>query len=155
MAAGSLAGQGLTALNPVPAAAMMASTRSLVSSSVMPGGAVERADDGMFYVVGIVNGARVRFLVDTGANVVVLTDEDARRVGARAMQDHPGGELDTANGAASTAWVKLNRIEVAGRAIADVDAAVPHGNLKVSLLGQNVLSQLGGLSINGERLTLR
>ncbi|RYD19717.1 MAG: TIGR02281 family clan AA aspartic protease, partial [Lysobacteraceae bacterium] len=41
-----------------------------------------RASDGLFYVVGRVNGVKVRFLLDTGATMVVLTPADAARVGA-------------------------------------------------------------------------
>ncbi|RZM33591.1 MAG: TIGR02281 family clan AA aspartic protease, partial [Sphingomonas sp.] len=37
--------------------------------------------DGLFYVTAKVNGTPIRFVVDTGANVVVLTGSDARRAG--------------------------------------------------------------------------
>lgn len=43
-----------------------------------------RADrDGHFTVVATVDGTAVRFLIDTGATTVVLTPEDAARIGLR------------------------------------------------------------------------
>src|SRR5579862_4343917 len=39
------------------------------------------SDDGHYRVDGLVNGASVQFLVDTGASVVLLTPDDARRAG--------------------------------------------------------------------------
>jgi uncharacterized protein (UPF0276 family) len=40
-----------------------------------------KASDGHFWADGEVNGARVRFLVDTGATAVALTPADAERLG--------------------------------------------------------------------------
>ena len=42
---------------------------------------LEREGNGHFYVHAKVNGELVRFLVDTGASGVALTEKDARRVG--------------------------------------------------------------------------
>lgn len=56
---------------------------------------LERAADGHFYVDAQVNGAAVRFLVDTGASSLVLTQADAQRAGIGA-----GDFSDRAIGAA-------------------------------------------------------
>src|SRR5262249_32343037 len=40
-----------------------------------------QAEDGAYYATGEVNGTRVRFAVDTGASDIVLSPQDARRVG--------------------------------------------------------------------------
>src|ERR1700742_4028591 len=42
---------------------------------------LERAPDGHFYADAMVNGARVHFLIDTGASMVALTSVDAQRAG--------------------------------------------------------------------------
>ena len=114
-----------------------------------------RADDGLFYVTGLVNGSPVRFLVDTGASVVMLTRADAERVGAVRGDQSFDASVDTANGASAMAWTTLRRISVAGRDIRTVQAAVPQSGLPVSLLGQNVLSQLGPVTLNGDRLEMK
>ena len=44
---------------------------------------VTRSADGLFYLSAVVNGVVVRFLVDTGATIIVLTAADAARREAR------------------------------------------------------------------------
>jgi aspartyl protease family protein len=50
------------------------------------------------------------------------------------------------------AWTHVKRISVGGRQIRDVRAAVARHGLSVSLLGQNLLSRLGKVRIDGDRL---
>lgn len=115
---------------------------------------VVRAADGMFYVRARVNGRPVRFLVDTGASVTVLTPADAARVGAAPHHPGFGARMDTAGGRARMAWTRLASVRVAGREARGVRAALVRGNLGVSLLGQNMLAQLGAVRIEGDRLIL-
>src|SRR5689334_11373173 len=42
---------------------------------------IRRAPNGHFFVNALVNGQPVRFLIDTGATTVALTEDDARRAG--------------------------------------------------------------------------
>jgi len=60
---------------------------------------LRRGPDGHFYADAQVNGTTIRFLVDTGASLVVLTREDAQRAGiqlpsARAMAMGVGGPIE-------------------------------------------------------------
>jgi aspartyl protease family protein len=48
---------------------------------------IPRAPNGHFYVHATVNGQLVRFMVDTGASSVALTEEDARRIGESFSKD--------------------------------------------------------------------
>jgi aspartyl protease family protein len=120
----------------------------------MPG-EVWRASDGLFYVDATVNGAPVRFLVDTGATTVVLTPEDAHRAGIMPEDTHFNVKADTANGGAAMAWVTLDHVNVAGTSAQGLRAAVAGTGLGVSLLGQSWLSQLDSVTIEGDRMTLR
>ena len=43
--------------------------------------ALERSSDKHFYTQAQVNGKDVRFLIDTGASEIALTEDDARKVG--------------------------------------------------------------------------
>ena len=101
-------------------------------------GSVElwRAEDGLFYVSGLVNGQSIRFLVDTGASMIVLTPDDARRVGA-AQADNDAIVTETANGTSRMTRVTLASMQIGGTGAAAVPAAVAQEGLKVSLLGQN------------------
>ncbi|KQS04165.1 hypothetical protein ASG11_07805 [Sphingomonas sp. Leaf357] len=116
---------------------------------------IAKASDGLFYVRAKVNGTPVRFLVDTGANLVVLTAADARRVGAAAGAAHLLGDIETAGGTSRMGRVTLDRVTVAGRDLADVDAAVMHNGLKVSLMGQNLLAKLGPIMLSADEMSLQ
>jgi len=111
-----------------------------------------RAPDGLFYVTGRVNGHNVRFLVDTGASVVMLTREDAAAVGVDLKHGGFQSRVRTANGASAMAWTTLQDIDIAGHRLSRIDAAVPQNGLPVSLLGQNLLRKLGVVTIDGDRL---
>ncbi len=111
-----------------------------------------RAPDGLFYMTGRVNGRSIRFLVDTGASVVMLTREDAAALNVVPAPDALRSRLRTANGASAMAWTTLRNIDVAGRRVAKIDAAVPESGLPVSLLGQNLLRELGIVTIEGDSL---
>jgi aspartyl protease family protein len=113
---------------------------------------IERADDGHFYVEAQVNGARVQFLVDTGASMVALTPADARRAGialssVRAVARGAGGEIEIVP-------VAIDRIAVGTIEARNVGGAVID-DLPVSLLGQSFLGTLSGVEISGDRMVLR
>lgn len=130
----------------------------LVSRAQSPSatrGAFSRAADGLFYVTGTINGAPVRFLVDTGSTSTVLTRDDARRAGVMPALHQFNAQADTANGQARIAWVEIDDLQVGGIRARSVMAAVAGGGLGVSLLGQNMLSQLGSLTIAGDRMEFR
>ena len=112
----------------------------------------ERAPDGLFYVTGLVNGHTIRFLVDTGASVVMLTREDAAAVGVDLKRGGFQSRVRTANGASAMAWTTLQDVDVAGHRLSQIDAAVPQNGLPVSLLGQNLLRKLGIVTIDGDRM---
>jgi aspartyl protease family protein len=116
---------------------------------------VKRAPDGLFYVTAAVNGVPIRFVVDTGANVVVLTPADAAAAGVAGTAD-TAESLRTAGGSAAMRWATIDRLTIGGHAIARPDAAIiaadgpPH-----SLLGQSVLSRLDSVTLRSDRLQLR
>lgn len=109
--------------------------------------------NGHFFVVAKVNGVPVRFMVDTGATVVALSGEDARRAGVRS------GRRDlethwTANGSVRVAPVRLREVAVGSILIREVDAVVNERMDGVSLLGMSFLRRLSGFSVEGETLVL-
>jgi len=112
-----------------------------------------RAGDGLFYVNAMVNGAPVRFVVDTGSNVVVLTRRDAARIGMPST-DAGSVAMQTVGGATRMHSGTVDRIEIAGQSIENVDAAMVENGLNVSLLGQSALSQLDSIRFAGDRLEL-
>ena len=132
---------------PAPPAATLIPSSATARPTV-----VHRQEDGLFYVDAMVNGAKVHFLIDTGSNMVVLAPQDAARAGVSGSE--PAGALNTAAGPTSSAMGHIDSIRVAGRELHDVGAAIPSGQLSVSLLGQNVLSELGEMRIGRSTLTV-
>jgi aspartyl protease family protein len=101
----------------------------------------------------IVNGASVRFLVDTGASLVTLTANDARAAGLDPRRLAFNERATTANGEVRMAPVRLREIRLGQLAIEDVPAAVIE-NLKISLLGVSFLERLQSYEMRDGKLTI-
>lgn len=113
-----------------------------------------RADQhGHFWVDAAVNGAPVRFMVDTGASAVVLTLSDAAAAGYGRGNLSFNIAMSTANGRARAAPIKLREVRIGQLAISDVQAMVAE-NLNTSLLGMTFLKRLDGFEIRDGVLTI-
>jgi aspartyl protease family protein len=98
---------------------------------------------GQFRVEARVDGRPIDFMVDTGASSVVLRESSAAKLGIFPRPSEYIGRTSTANGIAKFAPVRLNRIEVNGINVYDVNAAVmPDEALGVNLLGMTFLSRI-------------
>lgn len=147
--------QAPASINPAPAAQLTHPDVVPLRSRKTPAAHVlERADDGLFYLVAHVDDVPVRFVVDTGANVTVLSPTDARRVSWRHDQLAGTANLATAGGTSAMRWARVDTLKIAGHVMTDVDAALPQSGMSTSLLGQNVLSQLGSVTQRGDRLVI-
>ena len=113
-----------------------------------------RGRDGHFHADLTINGADVRFLIDTGATGMVLSDRNARRVGLdpdRLMYTAPAM---TANGRVMTASVRLDTVRLGPFLDSNVRATVTDGGLEQSLLGMSYLRHFGSLRIEDTKLFL-
>lgn len=121
----------------------------------VPGEIVEIARDGQgqFHLNVDVGGEPVRFLVDTGADVVALTEDDAERLGLRPDPSEYRPMLQTASGTGMAAPVEIDRLTIGGRDLTGVEAVVVP-DLPVSLLGQSALRRLGSVTLQGDRLII-
>jgi aspartyl protease family protein len=113
-----------------------------------------RGPDGHYHVTLQVNNEPVRFVVDTGATGIVLTREDAERIGLQNQDLVFFGQAQTANGMVRTAPVTLDRIELGPFVDTRVPAAVNSGDLFQSLLGMSYLQRFERLEISNNRLIL-
>lgn len=118
-------------------------------------GEIRRDPDGLFYITALVNGVRVRFLVDTGASTIVLTLNDAGRAGVLFAAPGFQDRAETAGGQTAMTRVKLARLVAGPAEQRDVDAAVVGDGLGVSLLGQSWLSKFQSVTITGDRMELK
>ncbi|MGJ8611154.1 MAG: retropepsin-like aspartic protease family protein [Octadecabacter sp.] len=115
---------------------------------------VPKGPDNHFRLTLRINNVPVEFLVDTGASQVVLTREDAARVGL-----HPDtlafiGTAFTANGEVATAPVRLDEVELGDIRDTRVRASVNSGDMESSLLGMSYLSRFESIEIRRDLLIL-
>lgn len=113
-----------------------------------------RAPDGHYYLDAQVNGAPVRFVVDTGASQVVLSREDAARAGIDTAGLIYAGRARTANGMVRTAPVRLGSVKVGPVRHEGVRAVVNEGDMDQSLLGMTYLQRYSSIEIGGGTLVL-
>ena len=117
---------------------------------------IRQRGDRHFVARSKVNGANLSLLVDTGASTVVLKSADARLAGIDPGRLSYVIPVNTANGSAFAASVRLNEVSVGPIILRDIDALVAKpGALKESLLGMNFLRRLRSYEFAGEFLTLR
>jgi aspartyl protease family protein len=97
---------------------------------------------GHFVTTGVVNGVSLRFLVDTGATLVVLSSADARRAGINYLASSRS-LTQTANGVVPVYNVKLDTMRVGDITLNGVDAVVVEGGkLPIALLGMSFLNRM-------------
>lgn len=113
---------------------------------------LRRDESGQFHLNASVNGGDVRFLVDTGADMVALTEDTAEELGLTVGEMQP--IMQTASGVGYGAQVTLDEVVVAGVTLTNVDAVVAQG-LSTNLLGQSVLGKLGSVNLQGDQMVIR
>ena len=116
--------------------------------------ALPQAADGHYYVTAEVNGAPIRFVVDTGATGLVLSRDDARKAGIDTGQLIFHGRAQTANGIVRTAPVQIDRLSVGPIEDSDLRAWVTEGEMAGSLLGMSYLQRYSRIEITDGELVL-
>lgn len=97
---------------------------------------------GGYFVDGLINGQPVRFLVDTGATSIAMSERHAARLGIAHRVDGTKVGVGTASGRAIGHQVRLRDLSVGGLRMNDVRAVVIDGDSPTFvLLGMNVLEQ--------------
>ncbi len=124
--------------------------------SVLSTGQVEvpRMFDGHFYLTARLNGEPVEFVVDTGATDVVLTKDDARRVGIDPEALTYTGTAMTANGVVRTARATIERITLGEIEDRNLEVWINEGAMDRSLLGMAYLRRFSRIEIADDMLIL-
>jgi aspartyl protease family protein len=125
-----------------PAALPRASVQLSGAAASSAPASITKSRDGHFWAEANVDGKAVRFLVDTGATIVSLTADDAKRLGVDTAALDYSYDVVTADGHTRAASIKLSSISIAGARVSDVDALVVQKGLQTSLLGMSYLGRL-------------
>lgn len=111
---------------------------------------------GHFLAQGAVNGVEVRLLVDTGASTVVLKATDAAEAGIDVDGLSFSVPVQTANGTAYAAPVRLRSVAIGPIVLDGVEGLVAKpGSLNQNLLGMSFLNRLRSYGVEGDFMTLR
>jgi aspartyl protease family protein len=126
------------------------------SSESYSGNAItlDRQWDGHFYADAEVNGQTIHFLVDTGASVIALSRDDARRAGMATSIAMPEVVGEGASGAVHGEVARIDRISLGPASDRDI-AAIILDDGDQSLLGQSFLRKFASVEIRGDRMVLQ
>jgi aspartyl protease family protein len=95
---------------------------------------------GHFTTLGAINGKPARFMVDTGATLVSLGQDQAQRLGLD-LSGARAGVSQTANGPVSIQIITLDRVRVGEVEVTNVGAAVVPHAMPYLLLGNSFLNR--------------
>jgi aspartyl protease family protein len=113
-------------------------------------------DYGHFRAEADINGRNIDVMVDTGASLVALTYEDARRAGILVKPSDFTHTAQTANGTARVAPVTIPRITIGDITVRNVAGVVSErGASERTLLGMSFLGRLTRVEMRGGTLVLQ
>lgn len=115
---------------------------------------VQMARDGHFWINTQVNGAHVRFMVDTGATLTAMPPPVAEQAQVEKLPMRAPVILKTANGQAMAEMVTIRELRFGNIVARDLDAVVAPGLGETSVLGMNFLSRLKSWRVEGRTLVL-
>lgn len=115
---------------------------------------VPQSADGHYYLTLTVNGHPLHAMVDTGASDLVLSLEDAERIGIETETLRFLGRASTANGEVRTARVTLDSVSLGTATDDNVSAVVNQGDQRKTLLGMRYLRRWSGFEIRDGQLIL-
>jgi clan AA aspartic protease (TIGR02281 family) len=114
-------------------------------AQVVGSGSIElsRARDGHFHIDGAIQGAPVRFLIDTGASTVSISRQLAARIGldCDGLQDQ-AATFSTANGTVQGCISRVAKLEFGPFRISHATVAVLPNLASDALLGMNALREV-------------
>ena len=126
------------------------------TAQVATGERVELRQDftGHYHATLEVGGTPIRFIVDTGATQVVLTQQDAARLGIDPAALRYDGVAFTANGRVATAEIRIPEMSLGPITDRNVPAVVTAGEMEGSLLGMTYLGLYDRIEISDGRMVL-
>ncbi|MEK9880060.1 MAG: TIGR02281 family clan AA aspartic protease [Paracoccaceae bacterium] len=111
--------------------------------------------DGHFHLTLTINDRPIEFLVDTGASDIVLTREDAARVGFDPNRLDYWGMANTANGTVRLATIRLETVRLGEFIDKNIRASVNKAPMEKSLLGMRYLSKFRAIEISNDQMILK
>jgi aspartyl protease family protein len=115
---------------------------------------IRLSQDGHFWVEARLNGAPVRFLVDSGATTTSISVATARRAGIEPRRGLPA-VVQTANGVVEVQRGRAERLELGLIRREDLAVHISESFGETNVLGMNFLSSLSGWGVERNTLILK
>ena len=116
---------------------------------------LEADGTGHFSGLFTVNGRKEKGLIDTGASMVAINLSTAERLGIPRKNLDFRYAVDTANGKARAAYVRLDSVSIGSISVPNVGAMVLEDKaLSGTLIGMTFLKGLSSYQVDGERMRL-
>lgn len=143
-------------LAPIEGAPVSAAPARVARSAPGPIAEIHASNHGHYFARAEINGRPVDVLIDSGASLVALAYDDARRAGVNVRPSDFTQRVSTANGFARVAPVVLDRVSIGDVMVRNVAAAVSEpGALETSLLGMSFLGRLQRVDMRSGTLVLQ
>ncbi len=114
-----------------------------------------RQPDGLFYAMVQLNDSPLRFVVDTGATKSILSHRDAQTIAGVRLSRQTVGTMRTLGGDRRYRIATVERTRIGSQDIGPIEFAIIEPTGSVSVIGQDILGQLGPIILDGDRMTLR
>lgn len=111
--------------------------------------------DGGYSVMGAIDGKPIRLAIDTGASDIVLSPQDAARLGVDVGRLNFALHFETANGVGDGAAYTAEALGVGPIRLSNVEMSINRAPMGVSLLGMAFLRRLESFEVKDGRLYLR
>ena len=107
---------------------------------------------GHFFTDGHINGRPIRFMVDTGASYVALSESMAQTLGLN-YKEAQRVNMATANGTTEGWMMKLGQVRVNDVMVYNIDAVITPATMPAALLGNSFLNHFS-MERHGSRMEL-
>lgn len=115
---------------------------------------LRKGEDGHFWVNAEVNGASVRFMVDSGASFTALSVDAARSAGVEPDPLSMKVVLETANGIVEADRATVADLRVGSLGMKDHAVVIASAFGETNVLGMNFLSALESWRVEGDSMIL-
>ena len=113
------------------------------------------ASDGHFYVPAKINNKNIKFLADTGATSIFISQSDAKKVGINIHNLNYNLGYTTANGATGkAAMAKAKKLQVGSIVLNNVPVTVSQEKSHMALLGMEFFKRVSKYGVEKGKLTI-
>jgi aspartyl protease family protein len=102
---------------------------------------IREADDHHYYLTTTINNKKIIFMIDTGASDIVMSIDDAKKIGIDIAKINFNKRYQTANGIVLGGSTKIDKMIIADFEFNDVNISINQARMGKSLMGVSFLKR--------------